>query len=82
MLAKVQEQTKVYHGDAPPPSKAKLYIQDTFEFGDYEILKEFRGSHPVVMRPRVAAGKRLLPGRNRWLKPAFYRAVLKRGFRG
>ena len=82
MLAKVQEQAKVYHGDAPPPSTAKLYTLDTFEFGDYEILKEFRGSHPVVMRARVAAGKRLLPGRNRWLTPAFYRAVLKRGFRG
>src|SRR2546425_4236939 len=81
-LARVQEQAKVDHRDAPPPSTAKLYTPDTFEFGDYEILKEFRGSHPVVMRARVAAGKRLLPGRNRWLTPAFYRAVLKRGFRG
>ena len=82
LLAKVQEQAKVYHGDAPPPLIAKLYTMDTFEFGDYEILKDFRGSHPVVMRARVAAGKRHLPGRNRWLKPAFYQAVLKRGFRG
>jgi len=82
MLAKVQEQTKVFHGDAPSPSKAKLDTQDIFEFGDYEILKEFRDSHPLVMRARVAAGKRLLPRRNRWLKPAFYLAVLKRGFRG
>ena len=82
MLAKVQEQAKVYYGDAPPPSTAKLYTLDTFEFGDYEILKEFRGSHPVVMQARVAAGKSLIPGRNRWLNPAIYQAVLKRGFRG
>jgi len=25
---------------------------------------------------------KLRPGRNRWLEPAFYRAVAKRGFRG
>jgi hypothetical protein len=82
MLVKKQEQTKVYHGDAPPPSEAKLYELATFGFEDYPILKEFRGSHPAVMRARVAAAQRLGPRRNRWLEPAFYRAVLRRGFRG
>ncbi len=82
MLAKKQEQTKVYHGDAPPPSAAKLYTQDTFEFEDYEILKEFRGSHPRVMHERVRQSPVLKPRRNRWLRPAFYRAILQRGFRG
>jgi hypothetical protein len=82
MLAKKQEQTKVYHGNAPPPSEAKLYTQDTFEFEDYEILKEFRGSHPCVMRERVRQYPALNPKRNRWLQPAFYRAIVRRGFRG
>src|SRR5881397_109380 len=82
MLAKKQEMTKVYHGDAPPPSEAKLYTQDTFEFEDYEILKEFRGSHPRVMNERVRRSPVLRPRRNRWLRPAFYRAIVRRGFRG
>jgi hypothetical protein len=82
MLAKKQEQTKVYHGDAPPPSEAKLYDQDAFDFEDYAILKEFRGTHPQVMRARVAAGVRLAPRRNRWLNWRFYLEIARRGFRG
>src|SRR5438094_5965250 len=82
MLAKKREQTKVYHGNAPPPSTAKLDTLDTCEFGDYEILKEFRGSHPVVMRSIVETASRVAPRRNRWLNWRFYRAVLQRGFRG
>jgi glycosyltransferase involved in cell wall biosynthesis len=82
MLEKKQEQTKVYHGDAPPPTEAKLHELATFEFADYPILKEFRGSHPAVMRARVAAASRRAPRRNRWLNWRFYREVLRRGFRG
>jgi glycosyltransferase involved in cell wall biosynthesis len=82
MLAKVQEQTKVFHGDAPPPSKAKLDTQDTFEFGEYQIFKEFRGSHPAMMKTRVGVASRRATRRNRWLNWRFYRAVLQRGFRG
>ncbi len=82
MLAKVQEQAKVYHGDAPSPSKVKPYIQDTSEFGEYQIYKEFRGSHPAVMKARVGVASRRAPRRNRWLNWRFYRAVLQKGFRG
>jgi glycosyltransferase involved in cell wall biosynthesis len=82
MLAKKQEMTKVYHGDHPPPSEAKLYSQDTFEFEEYGILKEFRGSHPAVMKARVATSVRFAPRRNRWLNWRFYREVMRRGFRG
>jgi len=82
MLAKKQEMTTVYHGDAPPPSEAKLYTQDTFEFEDYEILQEFRGSHPRVMNERVRRSPVLRPRRNRWLNWRFYREVFRRGFRG
>ncbi len=82
MLAKKQEQTKVYHGDAPPPSEAKLYHQDAFDFEDYPILKEFRGTHPRVMKARVASGARLALRRNRWLNWRFYPEIARRGFRG
>ena len=82
MLAKRREQTEVYHGSTPPPSEAKLYLQEDFEFEDYPILKEFRNRHPAVMQARVASAVRRASRRNRWLQPAFYRAVLKRGFRG
>jgi hypothetical protein len=34
------------------------------------------------MADRVGRYPVLDPKRNRWLEPAFYRAVLKRGFRG
>ena len=56
MLAKKREQTKVYHGDTPPDSEARLYNQDTFAFEDYSILKDFSGSHPAVMRVATGGG--------------------------
>lgn len=82
MLVKKQAMTQVYHGDAPPPSEAKLYQMQEFEFEDYPILKEFGGRHPAVMQARVAAATRRAPRRNRWLNWRFYREVARRGFRG
>lgn len=82
MLAKKQEQTKVYHGETPPHSEARLYNQDTFAFEDYSILKDFGGSHPAVMRSRLEAARRRGTRRNRWLNWRFYREVFRRGFRG
>jgi glycosyltransferase involved in cell wall biosynthesis len=82
MLAKKREMAKVYHGENPPPSEAKLYAQDTFEFEEYAILKEFCDTHPAVMRARVEAAQRFAPRRNRWLNWRFYREVMRRGFRG
>jgi hypothetical protein len=82
MLAKKLEQTGVYHGDVPPASEAQLYMQDAFDFNDYPILKEYRGSHPAVMLPRIAAGHRRRARRNRWLNWRFYREIARRGFRG
>jgi glycosyltransferase involved in cell wall biosynthesis len=82
MLAKVKEQITVYHGNTPPAAQAGLYKQSAFQFEDYAVLKEFHGTHPLVMRARLEPAKRWAARRNRWLEPAFYRAVLKRGFRG
>ena len=82
MLVKKQAMARVYHGDAPPPSEARLYDMKEFEFEDYPILKEFGGRHPAVMQARVAAASRRAPRRNRWLNWRFYREVMRRGFRG
>jgi len=48
----------------------------------YPILRNYYGSHPAVMRQRIAAHPSLAKRRNRWLNPRFYREVLKRGFQG
>lgn len=82
MLAKVKEQVAVYHGDNPPPQQARLYQQDTFHYDEYAVLKEFQGSHPLVMSARIAASRRWGTRRNRWLNWRFYREIAQRGFRG
>lgn len=48
----------------------------------YSIMKEFRGSHPGVMRDRIAAADRFRPRVNRWLNWRFYGNVLSHGFKG
>ncbi len=52
------------------------------EFPNYDVLKDYRGTHPGVMQARVQSGIRLRSRRNRWLNPKFYQEVLKHGFRG
>ena len=52
------------------------------EYPNYDVLKDYRGTHPKFMQPRVQSSIRLRPRRNRWLNPKFYREVFKHGFRG
>lgn len=52
------------------------------EYPTYDILKEFRGTHPKVMEGRIKAARRLRPRLNRWLNPRFYQEVLRHGFKG
>jgi hypothetical protein len=82
LLEKFRYQVARHHGDAPGADQARMLAQETYEFGDYDIMKNFYGSHPAVMADRVRRYPRLKPRRYRWLKPDFYRAVMKRGFRG
>ncbi|MFO0773131.1 MAG: glycosyltransferase [Nitrospiraceae bacterium] len=82
MTAKKREQTRVYHGDHPPPGEQHWYAQEAVPFEEYGILKDFRGTHPAVMRERVAAARLGGTRRSRWLNWRFYREVAKRGFRG
>ena len=82
LLNKFRYQVARHHGDNPPPDQADRLSKETFDFPDYHVMKRFSGSHPAVMSQRVACYPVLKKRRNRWLQPAFYRAVLKRGFRG
>ena len=81
MLAKKREQVTVYTNRLSPADERQI-ASEAWIFEEYDILKNFTGTHPAVMRERVNRFPKLKPGRNRWLEPAFYRAMMKRGFRG
>lgn len=81
MLAKKREQVTVYT-DRLSPADERQIASEAWIFEEYDILKNFTGTHPAVMRERVNRFPKLKPGRNRWLEPAFYRAIVKKGFRG
>ncbi len=82
LLDKFRYQVARHHGDHPGAEQARMLAQEAYEFEEYDIMKNFTGAHPAVMRERVSRYPVLKPGRNRWLEPAFYRAIAKRGFRG
>ncbi len=48
---------------------------------DYRALRNFTGSHPAVMRDRIAKHPPLDPTRNRWRHLAFYRQCLRHGLK-
>ncbi|MGH7231598.1 MAG: hypothetical protein ACREJU_09605 [Nitrospiraceae bacterium] len=82
LLEKFRYQIQRHHGDEPGAEQARMLEGHQYEFDEYDIMKNFSGMHPAVMADRVRCYPVLKPGRNRWLKPAFYREILKRGFRG
>lgn len=69
-----------YHDDSYLEQKYSR-LKD-LEIDYYDILKEFRGTHPSVMRKRVEESARLAQRRNRWLNPRFYKEVFTHGFKG
>lgn len=81
MLAKKREQVTVYTDRLSPEDQRQIESEDWI-FKEYDILKNFTGTHPAVMQERVNRFPKLKPDRNRWLQPAFYRAIAKKGFRG
>ncbi|MHA1753210.1 MAG: glycosyltransferase [Candidatus Helarchaeota archaeon] len=69
-----------YHDDKYLEEKYKNKTRYDWEY--YDILKEFKGSHPKVMENRIKKAKRLKERRNRWLNLRFYLEVFKHGFKG
>jgi len=82
LLEKFRYQVARHHGDHPGPEQARMLAGETYEFEDYDIMKNFRGTHPAVMTDRVSHSPVLKRGRNRWLNWRFYLAILQKGFRG
>jgi len=82
LLEKFRYQVARHHGDHPGTEQARMLARETYEFEDYDIMKNFGDAHPAVMADRVSRYPVLKPGRNRWLNWRFYREVLRRGFRG
>ncbi|MGQ0811855.1 MAG: hypothetical protein ACT4OO_11620 [Nitrospiraceae bacterium] len=82
LLDKFRYQIARHHGDQPGPEQVRMLAQDAYQFAEYDIMKNFTGVHPAVMADRIRGYPVLKSERNRWLKPAFYRALFKRGFRG
>lgn len=82
LVQKMRYQAARHHGERVEGDLHRILSKEQYEFEDYRIMKNFTGSHPKVMAGRIRNYPVLYPTRNRWLEPAFYRAVLKRGFRG
>lgn len=82
LLEKFRYSVARYVGDQLTPELLAMLSKDTFDFDEYDIMKNYYGTHPRVMADRIKMFPKLKPWRNRWLQPKFYQAVLKRGFRG
>ena len=70
------------HHEVIPEQERQILAKAAWEFDTYDILKEFRGTHPAVMVARVARSARLAPRNSRWLNWRFYREVFAHGFKG
>jgi len=82
LLEKFRYQIARHQGDQPGAEQAAMLAKEAYEFEEYDIMKNFTGTHPAVMRERVSRYPKLKQGRNRWLEPAFYRTIVSKGFRG
>lgn len=54
MKAKHKEVVKYYHGDEESIKKF-LNSPDLYDFNDFDSLRKFSGTHPIVMKERIAA---------------------------
>jgi glycosyltransferase involved in cell wall biosynthesis len=87
LMAKIVQQAKVYDPEIAvgfrklrhrvDPAVSEYPLDER-----YGVLKEYRGSHPAVMRNRIVSCRRLASRRNRWLNPRFYGEVFRHGFKG
>jgi hypothetical protein len=79
---KLRFQISRHEGDRLSDHEIDLQAHIRSQYPTYEILKEYRGSHPWVMKGRIKPAKPLRPRPNRWLNWRFYREVFTHGFKG
>ncbi|MHB1605648.1 MAG: glycosyltransferase family protein [Leptospirales bacterium] len=71
-----------YWEGVPTDEDQKMLSLSEFMPENYDILKQFDGTHPSVMKERIASFPSMPFKRSRWLNPKFYRYVLRHGFKG
>jgi len=79
---KLQYQISRHDGDRLSSDEIDLQAALRSECPNYDILKEYRGTHPAVMQKRLKSARRLRPRRSRWLNARFYQEVWRHGFKG
>jgi hypothetical protein len=81
MLEKKIFQESRHHG-ADSEKVRTLASRKKWQFENFDIMKDFRGTHPAVMRERIEGFLPYLSRGSRWRNPRFYAYVLKHGFKG
>jgi hypothetical protein len=71
-----------WHGETLTEQEMDKQAAIVAELPKYDILKEFRKSHPKVMHERIHGTRHLRRRLNRWLNWRFYREVVLAGFKG
>ena len=79
---KLQYQISHHEGDELSDAEITLRATIASAYPMYDILKDYKGTHPRVMATRIQSRVPLRPRRNRWLNPRFYKEVLTHGFHG
>lgn len=79
---KLRFQINLYEGEDVSGKQMDLEAYIRSQFPNYDILKEYKETHPKVMEERIGRARRLQPRRSRWLNWKFYREVLLHGFKG
>jgi hypothetical protein len=80
---KISSMIRIRQGDPPASVLEELTRKNIARLErQYSIMKEYRGTHPSVMRERIAAAGRFRPRVNRLLNWRFYANVLTHGFKG
>lgn len=79
---KLEYQISRHEGERTSMRDVSLEAPLRSEYPTYDVLKDYRGTHPQVMTSRIASKARLRPRRNRWLNPRFYQEILSHGFKG
>ncbi len=79
---KLQYQISRHEGEHLSAEEAACRAALSSKYPTYDILKEYRGTHPSVMKMRIDSTAPFRRRRNRWLNPRFYKEVLTHGFKG
>jgi len=83
LAKKITSMSRIRHGNPPVEALEEMTRKGIARLErNYTIMKEFRGSHPSVMRERIAAAERFRTRVNRFLNWRFYRHAFTHGFKG